>query len=577
MSDSRARDILSRQAELESERSQYEHVWEAVAEFCDPDAPDMWSGRRRQAGADSQAERQERRGARVYANTINSAANRLAAGLESLIIPQSEKWHGLSTAAMNDEESDEEKEWAEALRDFLFSLRYSANSNFVPATQACLRNVVRYGPAYLYAEEGFAPHTLIRYASIPVVEGYLCRNRWGQVDIFHRRYERTARQAAQLLGYEKLPARIKMLVDDPAKCETKISLIQCIQPRDERKMYRLGGSYQYLDTAFASYHVLEDEEVIVRESGFRSFPVSCFNWRRYEGDPYGISPTIEALTTVREENAVRRSGLRALQQVTDPATASKARLDYVPVLNPGENYPGLIDDQGRPLIAPIATGQNPTYAFSYAESRAEEIRDMMFVNLFQTLVQNPQMTATEALIRQEEKGALLGPSGSIIQAGFASNLDRELGILEDKGLYEEDSRFLPPASLAGKAVRPTFTGPLDVLRRSAEARDTIQVVTTAMQMAQFDPSVMDNIDGDEALKIVQSAGRSPQRIFRRQDEVAGIRDARAKALAAQAGMAAIASAGKVAKDAVPAAVQARDSGLLDSLGGLMSQGGEGGA
>ncbi|RWM68048.1 MULTISPECIES: portal protein, partial [Mesorhizobium] len=575
-SDSRAHEILSRQAELESERSQYEAVWEAVSEFCDPDAPDVWSGRR-QSGPDSQAQRQERRGARVYANTINSAANRLAAGLESLIIPQSEKWHGLSTAALNDEESDEEKEWAEALRDFLFSLRYSANSNFVPATQACLRNVVRYGPAYLYAEEGFAPHTLIRYASIPVVEGYLCRNRWGQVDIFHRRYERTARQAAQLLGYEKLPARIKMLVDDPAKCETKISLIQCIQPRDERKMYRLGGSYQYLDTAFASCHVIEDEEVIVRESGFRSFPVSCFNWRRYEGDPYGISPTIEALTTVREENAVRRSGLRALQQVTDPATASKARLDYVPVLNPGENYPGLIDDQGRPLIAPIATGQNPTYAFSYAESRAEEIRDMMFVNLFQTLVQNPQMTATEALIRQEEKGALLGPSGSIIQAGFASNLDRELGILEDKGLYEEDSRFLPPASLAGKAVRPTFTGPLDVLRRSAEARDTIQVVTTAMQMAQFDPGVMDNIDGDEALKIVQSAGRSPQRIFRRQDEVAGIRDARAKAQAAQAGMAAIANAGKVAKDAVPAAVQARDSGLLDSLGGLMSQGGEGGA
>ncbi|TIL64802.1 portal protein [Mesorhizobium sp.] len=571
-SDSRAHDILSRQAELESERSQYEAVWEAVSEFCDPDAPDVWSGRR---GAEPQAERQQRRGARVYANTINSAANRLAAGLESLIIPQSEKWHGLSTAAVNDEESDEEKEWAEALRDFLFALRYSANSNFVPATQACLRNVVRYGPAYLYAEEGFG--TLIRYASIPVVEGYLCRNRWGQVDIFHRRYERTARQAAQLLGYDKLPARIKMLVDDPTRCETKISLIQCIQPRDERKMYRLSGTYQYLDTAFASYHVVEDEEVIVRESGFRSFPVSCFNWRRHEGDPYGISPTIEALTTVREENAVRRSGLRALQQITDPATASKARLDYVPVLNPGENYPGLIDDNGRPLIAPIAVGQNPTYAFDYAESRAEEIRDMMFVNLFQTLVQNPQMTATEALIRQEEKGALLGPSGSIIQAGFASNLDRELGILEDKGLYEEDSRFLPPASLAGKAVRPTFTGPLDVLRRSAEARDTIQVVTTAMQMAQFDPGVMDNIDGDEALKIVQSAGRSPQRIFRRQDEVADIRDARARAQQAQAGMAAIAAAGKVARDAVPAAVQARDSGLLDSLSGLMPQGGEGGA
>ncbi|MDG4883012.1 portal protein [Mesorhizobium sp. WSM4884] len=284
MTDSRARDILSRQAELETERAAYEPVWEAVAEFCDPDAPDIWSGRRTSRG-ESQAERQERRGSRVYANTINSAANRLAAGLESLIIPQSEKWHGLTTAEMDDEESDEEKEWAESLRDFLFALRYSANSNFVPATQACLRNVVRYGPAYLYAEEGFGG-TLIRYASIPVVEGYLSRNRWGQVDTFHRRYERTARQAAQLLGYEKLPARIRALVDDPAKCEEKISLIQCIEPRDERRMYRSGGSYQYLDAAFASYHVVEDEEEIVRESGFRTFPVSTFNWRRYEGDAY---------------------------------------------------------------------------------------------------------------------------------------------------------------------------------------------------------------------------------------------------------------------------------------------------
>lgn len=570
MTDNRARDVLSRQSELETERAHYEGVWEQVAEFCDPDAPDIFVSRSSRS-LESQAERSERRGSRVYATTINSAANRLAAGLESLIIPQSEKWHGLSTAAMDDEETDEEKKWAESLRDFLFSLRYSANSNFVPATQACLRNVVRYGPAYLYAEEGFGT-TMVRYASIPVIEGYISRNRWGQVDTFHRRYERTARQTAQMLGYEKLPAKIKALVDDPTKCDTKISLIHCIKPRDERRMYRIGGQMDYLDTAFASYHVIEEEEVIAKESGFRTFPVATFNWRRYEGDPYGISPTIEALTTVREENAVRRSGLRALQQITDPATASKARMDDVPVLNPGENYPGLMSDAGQIQIAPINTGANPSYAFDYAQTRADEIRDMMFVNLFQTLVQNPQMTATEALIRQEEKGALLGPSGSIIQSGFATNLDRELGILEDKGLYDQDSRFLPPASLAGKSVRPTFTGPLDVLRRSAEARDTIQVVTTAMQMAQFDPDVMDNIDSDEAIKIVQSAGRSPARLFRSADDIAARRDAKAKQQQAQAGAAAMAAAGKVAKDAVPAAVQARDSGLLDGLNGLMPQG-----
>lgn len=565
MADSRARDILLRQDEMEHERQPCESVWEAVSEFCDPDGPDIWSNRGKN-NRDSQAERQERRGSRVYDNTINSAANRLAAGLESLIIPQSEKWHGLSTDAIDDEETDEEKEWAERLRDLLFKLRYSAVSNFVPATQSILRNVVRYGPGYLYAEESFGS-SMIRYASIPVVEAYISRNRWGEVDTFHRKYQRTARQCAQEFGYEKLPEKIKTLVMDSAKCDEKIDLVQAIMPRKERQMYRRGGMMEYLETPFASYHVIEGEEEIVKESSFRSFPVSVFNWRRYENDTYGVSPTIEALTTVREINAVRRTGLRALQQITDPSTASRAELDFVPVLNPGQNYPGLIDDNGRQLIVPINAGQNPQPALEYAAQRSEDIRDMLFVNLFQVLIQNPQMTATEALIRQEEKGALLGPSGSIIQSGFASNLDRELDILEAKGLYAEDSIYLPPESLAGKAVRPTFTSPLDILRKAAESRDADLLVAAAAQLAEAaqDPSVMDNIDGDEYLRIKKESSRAPQRLLRRREEVDQIRQARADAAKAQQGMAAMAQAGQLAKDAVPAAVQAKESGLLDSM------------
>lgn len=564
----RARDILSRQSELEHVRSDYEYVWQQVAEFCDPDGAVInWSSRVGSAGSGNQASRAEDRSRRVYDSTIASAADRLSAGLESLITPQSEMWHGLSTAAMNDEETEEEKEWAESLRDFIFNdIRYQAASNFVPGIQSVYLNVVRYGPAYLYAEEGFGG-VMTRYASVPVSEAYIARNRWGEPDIFHRVYEKTARECAQLFGYDRLPERIKMLVDDPGKCMEKVCLVQCVQPRDERKMYNLSGEWVYLDSPFVSYHVIEGEEAIVRERRFNTFPVSCFNWRRHEGDVYGVSPTIKALTTVREINAVRRTGLRALQQATDPPTASGGKLDDVPVLNPGQNYPGMIDDNGRLLIQAINTGQRPDYAFDYAGNRAEEIRDMLYVNLFQTLVQNPQMTATEALIRQEEKGALLGPAGSIIQRGFASNLDRELSILEAKGLYEADSRFLPPESLAGKSIRPTFTSPLDVLRKAAEARDTIQLVTFAGQYAAQaqDPTIMDNIDGDEVLKVVKGAGRAPQRVLRQTKEVEHIRSARAKAQEAQSGMAALSGMASTVKDIIPAAAQAKDAGMLSSL------------
>lgn len=558
-----ARDILERQSVMETIRADYEPVWERVADFCAPDAPPMnWRGGRNDKS--NQAERSARRSGLVYDNTLTTAVDRLTAGLESLITPQSEKWHGISTAAMDDEETQEEEEWAEGLRDFLFSIRYSARSNFVPAIQAVYANVVRFGPAYLYAEEAFQG-TMIRYASVPVNEGFIARNRWGEVDIFHRRYERTARDLAQLVGYDKLPASIRKLVDNPSTALEKVSIVQAIMPRNERRTYDLAGERVYLDSEFVSYHVVEQEAEIVMEKSFGAFPISSFNWRRYEGDVYGTSPCIQALTTVAELNAVRRSGLRALQQITDPATASSTDLDYVPTLNPGANYEGLVDENGRLKIQPINTGQNPSYAFDYATQRASDVNDMLYVNLFQTLVQNPQMTATEALIRQEEKGALLGPAGSVIQSGFAMNLDRELSILEAKGLYEQGSRFVPPDSLQGKAIRATFTSPLDVLRRAAEARDTLSLMNTAMTMAQADPSVMDNIDPDAGLEVIQGAGRTPQRVMRRREEVDEIRKGRAEAQQAQAGMAAMEQASKVAKDGVPAAAQAKEAGLLDGM------------
>jgi len=562
----RVRDILRRQDEMEQVRSHYERVWSQVSEFCCPDAPEMdWRGKASMREESNAGQRQERYGSLVFDNTIASAEDRLTAGLESLITPQSEKWHGLTTEEYNDEETQEEKEWAEGVRDYLFSLRYSAASHFVPAIQGVYSNVVRFGPAYLYAEEGFG-NTHLRYSSIPINEGYIARNRWGDVDIFHRRYARTIREVAQMVGYDKLTPKLKDRAADPVKCLEKVTIIQAIQPRNERRMYSLAGERVYLDSPFVSYHVLEDEEQsILKERPFQSFPISTFDWKRYEGETYSMGPMVRALVTVRELNAVRRSGLRALQQITDPALAHSPDLDFVPVLNPGEAYPGLMSDAGNMLIQPISTGQNPSYAFDYAQARSEDVKDMMFVNLFQVLINNPQMTATEALIRQEEKGALLGPAGAVIQRGLATNLDRELSILEAKGIYEEGSRFVPPESLAGKNVRPTFTSPLDILRRSAEARDTIQVMQTAASLAQVDPGIMDNIDADEALRVIQSAGRSPSKIFRRPEEVAEIRKQKQQAQQAQLGMGAIGQAAETAKTTADAAKSANDAGLLQQL------------
>jgi hypothetical protein len=104
------------------------------------------------------------------------------------------------------------------------------------------------------------------------------------------------------------------------------------------------------------------------------------------------------------------------------------------------------------------------------------------------------------------------------------------------------------------------------MRKSAEARDTMEVFAVAGQIAQFDPSVMDNLDADEGLRVIAGARRAPQKILKQKDEVEEIRKAKAQAQTAQMGMAGAQQGAQIAKDALPALAQAADAGLIPGLG-----------
>lgn len=560
-----AQDILSRQSRMEQVRRFYEPMWQSAAEYTAPDAPDFIYNSFSSGGYDNQASRTDRRVRKVYDTTAITGGERLAAGLESLITPQSEKWHGLSTAALDDEETDEEREWAEKVRDFLFSIRYSSNSGYVPAMQSCYANIVRFGPAYLYAEEDFSGR-YVRYRSLPVSEVWIARNKWGEVDTLHRKYKRSARVCYQMFG-EKLPAKIKEMAKKPGQMDELVTLVQSISPNYDRRTFRVGTQSIYLDGPFRSCHVVADGETIVKEKDFQSFPVACFNWGRVDGDDYGTSPILRLMSEIKGASSTGKHALRGVQGITDPALGLGSKVDWLPPLDPGSRHPGLIDERGQMMAQPIITGARPDFAFQLIDRSRQTIQEGLYVNLFQTLVSKPSnQTATEALIRQEEKGALLGPAGSSIQGGLAMQTDRELSILEGMGLYEAESRFAPPASLEGKDIRVNFTSPLDILRKAGEAKAVVELFSVAGQFAQFDPAIMDNLDADEGLRVFHSAGRAPQSVLKRKEEVEAIRAQKAKAAQAQAGMAAAQAGAQVAKDAVPAMAKAAEAGLLPGIG-----------
>ena len=143
MADQTADDHIKRMAELASNRSQIEAQWAQVKKVAAPDAGgsptnSIGSG----ASKSAQQPHAANRSKDIYDVTAMNAIDRLSSGIEALVCPQAEYWHGLSMEGRfmtRKRSTDEEKLWLEDQRNLMFSLRYDADSGFVPAVQTDCR------------------------------------------------------------------------------------------------------------------------------------------------------------------------------------------------------------------------------------------------------------------------------------------------------------------------------------------------------------------------------------------------------------------------------------------------------
>eukprot|EP01030_Chromulinospumella_sphaerica_P028310 gene28310-28639_t len=217
-----------------------------------------------------------------------------------------------------------------------------------------------------------------------------------------------------------------------------------------------------------------------------------------------------------------------------------------PNLNPGAINFGAVDSNGRLKVQPIILAQNPSMVQTLMEASRNQIKEGLYTNLWQILINNPQMTATEALIRANEKGELLGPIGTKIQAGLSHMTDATLTILEGKGAWQPGAALEPPGSLAGRNVKSKFNGPLDRMRRADELVGIQRTLETILPQAESDPSVMDNFDKDEIVKLAQEINGAPKKILRKAEDVQALREQRAQQMQAQQALSAAEQAGKAA-------------------------------
>ncbi len=305
---------------------------------------------------------------------------------------------------------------------------------------------------------------------------------------------------------------------------------------------------------------------MLRESGFKQFPAVCPRWGVAGGDIYGNSPGMEALGDIkqlqheqlRKANAIDYQTNPPLQLPTSMKNQDVNRLPGgVTYMDPG---PG-----GSAIKSMFDVNLNLSNLLDDIRDCRERINGAFFADLFMMLdnATNLQMTATEVAERHEEKMLMIGP--------VLERLNNELlyPLVETTFTHMLEAGIVPPAppDMQGQSLNVEFISMLAQAQRAIGTNSVDRFVQSMGTVAQMKPEVLDNFDPDKWADVYSDMLGVDPNLIVASDQVAIIRQARAKAQAAQQQSEMLQQQSQTAKNLA----QAPTGGQPNALNDMMNQ------
>lgn len=493
-----AHEIIDKNDMLRIERSTFEHHWQEVAEYVFPRADEFFDSRRTPG---------ERRTRRRFDDTALMALDHGAAAIESVVSPRGQKWHsiGLPEQVSQDYEA---LVWSDRVTDFLFRKRYAAVSNFASQMHEIYLSLLAFGTGIMMVEDML--DGTIRYKSGHVAEFAYMENSRGQIDTVYRQYKLTAKQAVEKFG-DRTAEKIRKVYEKTP--HEKFDFIHCVQPNET------SGDDQYL-----SYHVCKESGTLMGTGFFRTFPYIISRWTTSPNEIYGRSPAMSVLSEIKMLNQIRKTDLRARHMAVDPPilAADQSRIRKYNNTPGAINYGALDDATGQKLVQPYISGTNISASNDTMNQSREFINRAFFLNLFQILVETPQMTATEVLARTQEKGQLLTPTaGRQMNELLEPMIMREMDIYGSYGVFRDGQLLEMPESVkdVGGEYNVVYTNMLSRMQQTQEALGAQRVIQALLPLAQIDPSALKRLDFNEFADIMRVSEGAPARLFKSQERL----------------------------------------------------------
>ena len=513
---STAADICTELAALKSDRGVWEYHWEEIAERMLP----------RQVGFFGERTHGEKKTQKIFDSRPQIALERFGSVMDSLLTPRQSIWHNLTSTNEYLNRDYTVKSWFYQVNKILFAARYSPKANFAGQNSERWVSMGAFGTGAIFID--FQPGSGLRYRCVNLRDLLMRLNHQGIVDTVYRMLKLTARQAAQKWGVRALPERVLKALENPNRQNETFEFVHCVKPREDYDNSRADARGK----PWASYYVaVADKQMVAPEGGFNSFPYSIARYTTAPDEVYGRSPAMTALPDVKMLNEMAKTDMRAVHKLVDPPILLHddgilGNGAMTVNMRPGGLNVGGVDRNGNALIQPFQTGARVDIAETKMEQRRGSIDDAFLVTLFQILVENPRMTATEALIRSQEKGMLLTPTiGRQTSEALGPQIERELDLL----MFH---RVLPPMPdlliEAEGEFEITYDSPMSRMQRAEELVGVQRSMELLTPFAQMNPSVLDVINQDELARLTLEVSGVPSPVINSEAAIKAIREQRAQ-------------------------------------------------
>ncbi len=523
------REILRRYNILKAERGTFENNWQEIA--------DHLLGRRDFVTKNVTGGR--KRFSLIFDTTGLLSAELLAAALHSLLTNTATKWLRLKTEDDKLMDDEDVVEWLQDAESKTLTAFNSPRSRFSPQVAETYVDLVAFGTGSMFVgdEPGRGPI----FSSRPLMEIVIDEDATGAIDTVFRAFPYTVRQAVQAFGAEAVPRAAQLL---ERNAEETIEFLHVVFRREDPNPSMLVVS----SMPWQSMYLLRNEAKIVSTGGYFEMPYMVARWSKDAGELYGRGPGWISLPDQKMLNEMSKTVLTAAQKATDPPllVADDSVLGQIRTA-PGSlnTYRAGIFDEDP--IRPLQSNARIDIGVEMIKQRQVNVQNAFFSQLLQ-LFQDPRMTATQVIELANQTQRLLSPMLGRLQVEMLEPMiDRVFGILLRSG------KFLPPPmALSGQNIKVEYIGPVARSQKASDAQAIIDTFTVAASLVQVNPEAMDNLDTDEAIRLVARAKEVPMSILRRREDVAALREARTRLAEEQAQLEDVQTAAQAAGSAAPA-------------------------